>query len=127
DDCVALPGYVPDLGGLLAACDVFVLASRAEQSGSLAVLEAMAAGKAIVATAVDGLVEDLTDGVDGILVPPADDVALAGALRTVLLDAGLRAQLGAGARRTFAARFSAAPFAAALAGAYGRHGIAGAR
>lgn len=120
---VSLPGFVPELSGLLEACDVFVLPSRSEQSGSLALLEAMAAGKAIVASAVDGIVEDITDGSDGLLVPPADTTALAERIRRLLCDDALRSRLGAGAKQTFATRFAAAAFSREIAATYTRHGL----
>ena len=60
----------------------------------LALFEAMAAGKAIVSTSVDGCREVLEDGVTGVLVPPADAAALASGLDRVLGDAALREGLG---------------------------------
>jgi glycosyltransferase involved in cell wall biosynthesis len=54
----------------------------------------MAAGRPIVSTAVDGCREVLEDGVSGLLVPPADAEALAGALERVVTDADLRRALG---------------------------------
>ncbi len=64
----------------------------------LALFEAMAAGKPIVSTAVDGCREVLTEGVTGLLVPSADAASLAKALERVLSDPALRAALAAGAR-----------------------------
>jgi glycosyltransferase involved in cell wall biosynthesis len=58
----------------------------------------MAAGKAIVSTAVDGCREVLEDGETGLLVPPADAEGLARAILRVLGDDGLRARLAARAR-----------------------------
>jgi glycosyltransferase involved in cell wall biosynthesis len=118
DDCVTVEGVVPDIRTLLRAADVFVLASREEQSGSLAILEALQAGDALVATNVDGLLEDLTDGEDALLVPPNDPGALATALVRLLTDQPLRRCLQAGARATFERRFSARPFAATLGAIY---------
>lgn len=76
---------------LLRRCAVFVLASRAEPFG-LAVLEALAAGRPVVATRVGGIREIVRDGVDGLLVEPDDAEALARALETFLddPDAGVR-------------------------------------
>ncbi|MCH1867666.1 glycosyltransferase family 4 protein [Nocardioides sp. CFH 31398] len=103
---VELRGWVPpaEVDGLLAAADVLVLPSRWEGQ-PMAVLEAMARGLAVVATEVGGVV-DLVDADSGLLVPPDDVDALAGALRTVLDDAALRARLGAGGRRRVEAEFS---------------------
>jgi glycosyltransferase involved in cell wall biosynthesis len=119
---VTVPGMVPDVAPYLRAATVFVLPSRNEQSGSLAVLEAMQAGLPLVATACDGLPEDLTDGDDALLVPPGSDEALARALERLLADASLRARLGRGARRTFEARFSADALVRTMAGVYGGAG-----
>jgi len=111
-------GLVEDAFGLVCRADVFVLASRREQSGSLAVLEAMQAGKPIVASACDGIPEDVTDGRDALLVPPGDARALANALGRLLGDADLRERLGRAARATFEARFSAKALADTLGALY---------
>ncbi|MCU1349558.1 MAG: glycosyl transferase [Acidobacteria bacterium] len=118
DDCVAIEGVLPDVRPLLRTADIFVLPSREEQSGSLAILEALQAGNAIVASAVDGLVEDLTDGQDAFLPPAGDVAALAAAVSRVVTDEPLLRHLQGGARATFERRFSAAPFAAALGAVY---------
>jgi glycosyltransferase involved in cell wall biosynthesis len=78
----------------LKAADVFVLASRRESCG-LAILEARAARCAIVATDVDGIPEQLDGGRAGLLVPPADPTALAGAIGRLLDDPSERARLAA--------------------------------
>ena len=87
-----------EVPGWLARSDVFVFPSLAEGS-SLALLEAMAAGTPIVATAVGAAPDLLADGENALLVPPADSAALAAAVRRLLADAGLRERLGRGARR----------------------------
>ena len=69
-------GYCTDLPRRLAGIDIFVLPSLTE-GFSLTVLEAAAAGCAVVASRVGGLPEVITGGVHGLLVPPADAVALA--------------------------------------------------
>jgi glycosyltransferase involved in cell wall biosynthesis len=83
---------------VLAALDVLCISSTYEGT-PLALFEAMAAGKAIVSTAVDGCREVLEDGVSGLLVPPADPTALAAALRRVAGDRSLRERLADSARR----------------------------
>jgi glycosyltransferase involved in cell wall biosynthesis len=118
DDSVTIEGVVPDVRSLLDAADVFVLPSREEQSGSLALLEGLQAGVAVVASAVDGLLEDLTDGEDALLTRPDDPAHLAAALARVLTDEPLRRGLQVRARATFDERFSAAPFSAALGSIY---------
>jgi glycosyltransferase involved in cell wall biosynthesis len=90
-------GRREDVPQLLAACDVFALPSLYEGS-SLAVLEAMAAGIAIVSSAIGGTEELIEDGRSGLLVPPGEAAALAAALRRALGDRQLREELAARAR-----------------------------
>jgi glycosyltransferase involved in cell wall biosynthesis len=90
-------GHRSDVPAVLAAIDVFCIASTYEGT-PLALFEAMAAGKAIVSTAVDGCREVLEDAVTGRLVPAADPAALAGALEAVLQDAAARRRLAEAAR-----------------------------
>jgi glycosyltransferase involved in cell wall biosynthesis len=115
---VSIPGRVDDVAPYFERADVFVLPSLAESSGSVSVLEALRAGIAIVASACDGVPEDLTDGVDALLVEPDDPSALAGALRALLTDRARRGQLGANGRRTHDQRFSADRFVAAIGDVY---------
>lgn len=120
---VELPGEVPDAYSYLRRADVFVLPSRSEQSGSLALLEALQAGCAVVASRVDGIPEDVTAGTSALLVEPGDAEALAGALARLLGDPALRRRLAASGRRRFEERFSADVFVAALGQVYGELGI----
>ncbi len=104
-DRVRLVGYWPDLAEALAAIDVFVLPSLME-GHPLAILEAMATARPIVATAVGGTAEAIDDGVNGILVPPADPEALAGAILGLLRDPDRGSRLGQAARKTLEEKFS---------------------
>src|SRR5947208_2452803 len=79
----------------MAGLDVAVLTSRAEGMSN-AVLEYMAAGRAVVASAVGAMPELIEDGVHGLLVPPGDDAALAAALDRLLRDPALACRLGDG-------------------------------
>jgi glycosyltransferase involved in cell wall biosynthesis len=101
-----------DKAELLAACDVFALASRAEGLG-VAALEAMACGRAVVATRVGGLMEAVVDGRTGLLVPPDEAGALAAALVRLHADPELRARLGAEGPRRLAEGFAAEQMVAA--------------
>jgi glycosyltransferase involved in cell wall biosynthesis len=98
-------GERPDVERLLAGMDVFALSSR-EEGIPNAVLEAMAAGRPVVATAVGGTPEVLEDGRTGWLVPPGDPAALADALAEALLDPAEAARRGAAARRDVSERRS---------------------
>jgi glycosyltransferase involved in cell wall biosynthesis len=95
---VVFAGHRADVPDLLGAIDVLCLPSLYEGT-PLALFEAMAAGKAIVATAVDGNAEVLEDGRTGLLVPARDPAALAQAVLRVLEAPTLRARLGAAARQ----------------------------
>lgn len=94
---VAFLGRRDDIPALLAACDVFALPSLYEGS-SLAVLEAMAAGRAVVSSAIAGTDELIEDGTDGLLVPPGDADGLREALSRLLADEELRIRFGQSAR-----------------------------
>ncbi|MEO7793828.1 MAG: glycosyltransferase [Thermoanaerobaculia bacterium] len=93
DRSVRLLGHVENIPDLLAAADFVVLPSRIEGLPS-ALLEAYAAGRAVVATAAGGVGEALTDGVEGRLVPLGDGAALAAAVSELATDAALRAKMG---------------------------------
>ena len=92
-DRVVFAGSRDDVFDLLPALDVFALSSRFEGL-PIALLEAMATGIAPVTSSVGGIPEVITDGEDGLLVPPGDPAALASALDKVLNDPALRADLG---------------------------------
>jgi glycosyltransferase involved in cell wall biosynthesis len=96
-EVVELAGERSDVPTLLAQADVFVLTSRSEGL-PMSLLEAMAAGLPVVASAVGGVPEAVVDGETGLLLPPNDPGALAAALRTLLDDANLRRRLGAAGR-----------------------------
>lgn len=94
-DRFRLLGYRPDARRLIAAADLFVLASSHEGL-PVAVMEAFALGVPVVATDVGGLGAAITDGVDGLLVAPRDPEALAAAILQAA-DPARRARLAAGA------------------------------
>ena len=102
-----LLGYRPDVEQVLAALDVFVLSSVSEGLSNT-ILEAMAAGRAVVATRVGGADEMIEDGVTGVLVPPSDSHALAAALRRVLAAGDAGAAMGVAARQRVEAEFTLA-------------------
>ena len=95
---LGLPGERDDIPGLLASADVFVLSSRSEGM-PLSILEAMAAGLPVVASAVGGVPELVLDGETGLLVPPGDPAALAAGLRRLLEDPARRRRGVAGRER----------------------------
>jgi sugar transferase (PEP-CTERM/EpsH1 system associated) len=97
-------GIRDDVPRLLAAADLFVLSSDYE-GVPLSVLEAMAAGKPVVATAVGGVPELVEDGVTGVLVPPRNPEALAKGILRLAKDADLRRRMGKAARERALERF----------------------
>jgi L-malate glycosyltransferase len=92
-----LHGSISDVPGFLAGLDVAVLPSLSEGMSN-ALLEYMAAGRAIVATTVGNNVNMIEDGVTGLLVPPNEPIALAGAIDRLLNDPRMARRLGATAR-----------------------------
>jgi L-malate glycosyltransferase len=86
-------GHRQDALDLVVAADVFVLASH-QEGLPVALMEAASVGTAIVATAVGGVPQVVTDGVNGLVVPPGDPHALAAALELVSSDPTLRERLG---------------------------------
>jgi glycosyltransferase involved in cell wall biosynthesis len=85
-------------GEALERCSLFVLPSLSEGL-PVALLEAMAWGRAIVATRVGGVPDVVTDGVEARIVPPGDPAALADAIRQLMRDPDERLRLGRAARR----------------------------
>ena len=116
DRAVTFAGERADVALLLAAFDVFALASRSE-GVSLTLLEAAAAGLPVVATRVGGNEEVVIDGETGLLVPAADPGALAEAL-AALAERPDRATMGAAGRARVERRFSVERMARAYADLY---------
>jgi glycosyltransferase involved in cell wall biosynthesis len=102
-----LRGPVTDVPSFLEGLDIAVLPSRAEGMSN-AVLEYMAAGRPIVATAVGATAELLDEGTCGLLVPPDNPTALAGAIDRLLRNPGLAQRLGEAARRRAREHYSRA-------------------
>lgn len=100
-----LPGTVGNISGFLAGLDLAVLPSLSEGMSN-ALLEYMAAGRAIVATAVGGNTTLIEEGVNGLLVPPNDPGRLAEAIGHLLDNPDLAAWLGRAARRRVEERYS---------------------
>ncbi|HTA20774.1 MAG TPA: glycosyltransferase [Polyangia bacterium] len=102
---VRFAGHCDDVPTVLRAIDVFCLASKFEPYG-VALLEAKAAGCAIVATRVNEVAEILSEGAAGVLVPPEDPDAMGEAFALLAADAPRRRALGAQAAREAAEKHS---------------------
>lgn len=93
-----------DVQNFLAACDLFIFPSLYEGLG-IALIEAMAAGCACVASSTGPILEIVQHDRDGVLVPPADEGALADAVCRLLRDGDYRKRIGNAARLTARERF----------------------
>jgi glycosyltransferase involved in cell wall biosynthesis len=106
-DRVRFCGWQHDLRAFYSMTDVVALSSRNEGT-PVALIEAMAAARPVVATAVGGVPDAITDKVTGLLVPPGDPRAYAAALEKLAASPEFRASLGAAAREDVRSRFAAA-------------------
>ena len=111
-DRVRFEGHQPDAAQHLALLDCFVLPSLSE-GFPFALLEAMMAGRPIVATSVGGVPEMIRHGQEALLVAPQDPQALAAAITCVLTDPALARRLGQSAKAA-SARYSIERHVAAL-------------
>jgi glycosyltransferase involved in cell wall biosynthesis len=116
-DRVHFLGSQRDVASFLRACDLFVFPSLYEGMG-IALIEAMATGRACVASAVGPIPEVMRNKVDGWLVQPADADELAHAVCLLLDDPAKRAALGAAAAETALAHFHPRSAAEKLTGVY---------
>ncbi|HEV2620229.1 MAG TPA: glycosyltransferase family 4 protein [Acidobacteriaceae bacterium] len=104
-DCFHFAGGLKDPRNFLLAADIFVLPSRSE-GFSNAIIEAMAASLAVVATDVGGNSEAVEDGVTGLLVPTEDPSALASAISRLILNPAELCAMGAAARAAVEEKFT---------------------
>jgi phosphatidyl-myo-inositol dimannoside synthase len=124
-DRIQLPGWADpaDVPSWFAAADVVLAPSKVGVDGwtegqGLAIVEAMAAARPVVATRTGGIPDTITDEVDGILVPPGDVGEMANAVRRIVGDERLAARLGNNAVRTARERFDRSVTAAAFDAIY---------
>ena len=120
DDAVIWAGRRDDVDDLLAAMDLWVMSSVSEGL-PVALLEAMAAQKPIVATEVGGIPDAVIDGRQALLVPPADPQALADAIRTLVHDPARASDLARAARHRAIAEYSIAGVARQIEALYRQH------
>lgn len=111
-----LPDEMPDVH---RALDLLVLASTEPEPFGLVLLEAMATGKPVIATARGGPTEIVQDGVTGLLIPPRDAAALAAAIRTLLDDPATARAMGEAGRRRVVEHYGADRYAQRIQAMYG--------
>jgi len=104
-DAVRFTGWRRDIGRVYGGVDVVVLASRNEGT-PVALIEALAAGRPVVATRVGGVIDVVRDGETGLLVPPGNANALADAMIRLALSASERERMGAAGRRQMIDQFT---------------------
>jgi len=99
-DNVAFVGFVPsdELPSYYRSADIFCAPATGGESFGIVLLEAMACGKPVVATNIQGYASVLANGEEGLLVPPRDEKSLANALLSLLNDKNLRLKMGAKGR-----------------------------
>ncbi|TMB25020.1 MAG: glycosyltransferase family 4 protein [Deltaproteobacteria bacterium] len=115
---VRFAGFRDDVAACLAAADIVALPSLREGLG-VAALEAMAAGRVVVASQVGGLAEVVAHGETGLLVSPGDARDLGAALAHLAADRELRRRLGAAGRARVRARYTTARMAEGTLACYG--------
>ncbi len=109
-DAVIFTGFRQDIPEVMHMLDLVVLSSLSEGL-SITIIEAMAIGKPVLATRVGGTPEIITDGQDGLLVPPADAGALADKIIYILSHPDMAKKMGQAARLTVQEKFTAAGMA----------------
>ncbi len=122
---VHLLGRRDDVPAVLAGAEIVWVPSRSAGGVNVA-LEAMAAGRPVIATRLPELAELIVDGESGILVPPGDKPALAGQTRKLLTDAEPRAQLGVAGRKRVVEHYSVTRMIEAICRVYETPGERGA-
>lgn len=103
---VLLAGFRPDVLSIHKAFDIFAMSSVTEGLGT-SLIDAMACGKPIVATAAGGIPEVVVDGETGFIVPPRDAAKMADAITRLLRDETLRRRMGEAGRTRARVHFSA--------------------
>jgi glycosyltransferase involved in cell wall biosynthesis len=105
-DRLIFTGFRTDVPQLMAACDVVCHTSRVKEPFGLVIVEAMAVGRPVIATAGGGPSEIIASESDGVLVPPDDPVALGRAMLALVDDPQRRQAIGARGRELVRTRFS---------------------
>jgi glycosyltransferase involved in cell wall biosynthesis len=112
-------GFRTDVMSIMNACDLFVLPCPVEGFG-LVLVEAMSLGKPVIATAAGGPLEIVDDGGTGLLVPPGNSTAMAGAIERLLRSPQIRGEMGMRGLEKYRAEFTVERMAQETIGVYRR-------
>jgi glycosyltransferase involved in cell wall biosynthesis len=111
-------GFTRDVAAIWRTSDIFVLPARSREGMPRALLEAAASARAVIVTDVPGCRHFVRDGIEGLIVPPGDAIALANALERLVNDEDLRARLGSAARVKILSGYTEADVQAAIEQTY---------
>ncbi|MBC7911425.1 MAG: glycosyltransferase family 4 protein [Pyrinomonadaceae bacterium] len=114
EEKVGFTGFVPDAASAMRALDIVVHASTEPEPFGLVIAEAMACGRALIASEAGGAAEIINAGTDALGHPPGDSEVLAERITELALDADLRKRLGQAGRETAHRRFDRARLATEL-------------
>jgi glycosyltransferase involved in cell wall biosynthesis len=103
---IRFTGFREDIPKIMRLSDVIVHASIRPEPFGLVIIEGMASGKSVIATDMGGPKEIITDGVDGLLIPPKDENAISDAVIRILQDKSLGMRLAENAKTTVKEKFS---------------------
>lgn len=106
-DRIIFTGIRRDIEKMYAAMDIFVLPSTCDEAFGMVIIEAMAMGKPVIATTVGGIPEIIRAGVNGILIPPRDSSAIAGAIANLIDNHDIAEGIASEGRRAVEQDFSA--------------------
>ena len=106
DEFVNLKGFTKDISLDMSSADVCLIPSLMKDPFPTTVLEAMSAGKAIIATDTGGAKEAIINNETGLVVPPNQPLLLAGAIRKLIKDRALVNRMGEKAKQSFHENFT---------------------
>jgi glycosyltransferase involved in cell wall biosynthesis len=118
EDNITFTGFRGDIPRLLMALDVVVLSSATPEPFGRVVIEGMAAGKPVIATAVGGVLDIIEDGINGVLVPCKDSQAIADAISWLLSNQAKSKQIGEAARMRVVEKFTVEQHVTAIQNVY---------
>jgi glycosyltransferase involved in cell wall biosynthesis len=118
EDRIAFTGFIEDVPGVMRALDVIVHASTQPEPFGMAIIEAMACGRAVISSGLGGAGELIDPDVNAIIFSPSDPVNLADAIKRLIDNVAARSQLGAAGRAKVERDFNQRVFAEKLMSIY---------